>query len=446
MAPPRPVMENLPPETVKGILEQMPDFKTLLALTAASPLAHRVFHNNESVICKEIITRIIGRNLPIAVARFQASVADWKPTRPLLSDKDPDEYHANLTTFCNTYLAEHQQYLAVPLQFFTLEVCVKMKSFHTCVLNWVVGMSTAMTADMNVRELYYWRDRELDDSEKQRITKTLYVTELVSILLPIRYGPRPPPGQDRDWKVFWMCFAPWEFCQWLEMSDQLAKNVRQYLRDEQYVPYDEIIFYQDLNVQEIPGACMLSYESLPRLVIKTIVLQAGLEALETTMYGRYYIVHPTTSALPHIVSEVIRNCWLYGTEPARCFDNSRYIRVVQEYLDFWMQPVQTAHNTLHRVNTANLFERYPDIDQAPLVRWLYDLLCFGQPRVNQAYALHPSKKAKMTSFWSQRRWATAHYLLYMNAFPYSSHVEHMLNLAASRALTGDNELVFLPNI
>lgn len=228
--------ESLHCDVMVAIMEQSQDLKSLINFTKASPNAFRIFHANQGIVLKRLLNRLLGASLPIAVARLEASRADWKPTRPLkYDDVDASKYNYKLVNFCNHYLADQAIKLQVPASYFTIESAFELWSFHEVVSHSVYGLNHYMRTQHPSK--IRWRTHHTEyhtltnELEKDRISKMLYITEIVSILLPIRYGPvnlaNPTNSLERDknWESFWVYFAPWEFCQYMEMQRVLSLSL-----------------------------------------------------------------------------------------------------------------------------------------------------------------------------------------------------------------------------
>ncbi|KAI4870514.1 hypothetical protein F4820DRAFT_404004 [Hypoxylon rubiginosum] len=222
-------IETLHRDGMLSIIGQISDVESLVNLIRASPNAVRHFRSYEGVTCQDLLIRELGPHLPIAVARLEASKAEWRPKRPLTWNVDQaDEYSLKLNHFCNHYLSGQATELRVSAKYFTLEGTLKLLAFHRCVSDWTSGISLRMIQQPVESEFKYSNkpyERQINDQERYRVMKMLYVTEIVSTLLPQRRelkGKEP----DKDWETFWRCFAPWEFSQYLEMQTMIFEFLR----------------------------------------------------------------------------------------------------------------------------------------------------------------------------------------------------------------------------
>lgn len=214
-------IEALHSDAMLEIIERIPDFKSIMNLIRASPNACRILYPRQGLICHKLLVREFGPHLPIVVARLEASTAEWKPKRrSIWNFEQAREYSIKLRHFCDRYLSGQATKLQVPVRYFTYQKTRKLLAFHKCVSDWASGISLRMIQQPPKSPFRYSSkpyDRQVNDQERYRVIKNLYVTELISILLPQRYGLNDK-GLDEDWVTFWECFAPWELCQYWEMQ------------------------------------------------------------------------------------------------------------------------------------------------------------------------------------------------------------------------------------
>lgn len=227
---------GLPTNAIMEIMVNLPDLESLKSFLKASPDALRVFQADQGAVCQKILIKHIGHNLPIAVARHEAAKAKWKPRKPLSTkaDRDAASHKFNVEDFCDAHLSKQGTELSVLASYFTLETAVELWSFHNTVLKFVDGFlayiedkydnaSTNWQAEMPA---YPWSRHDFYEVEKSRLGKMLYVTEIVSILIPVEYAHPKSPDRSGDWKAFWSWFAPWEFLGYVEMQSVLKDFAR----------------------------------------------------------------------------------------------------------------------------------------------------------------------------------------------------------------------------
>ncbi|KAI1137916.1 hypothetical protein F5Y05DRAFT_65623 [Hypoxylon sp. FL0543] len=186
-----PLLGKLPAELVIAIMVQLPDVQCLTNFYKASPRALSIFKENRGYLLKQLLRGRLGCLLPIAVARLEASKAEWTPEIPLRVTKLCDGYDGKCIALCHHYLADQVRELRVPNRYFTLERARELLSFHDRVSDWVNTFSAGVLVKPSRYKFHSRHQPPADDLEWYPVAKTLYTTELASILIPVRYDPVP---------------------------------------------------------------------------------------------------------------------------------------------------------------------------------------------------------------------------------------------------------------
>ncbi|KAI1776748.1 hypothetical protein F4818DRAFT_411755 [Hypoxylon cercidicola] len=409
-------IENLHRDAMLSIIGQIPDVESLMNFIKASPNAERHFRSYEGVTCKDLLVRELGPHLPIAVARFEASRAEWRPRRPLIWNADQaEEYSVKLDQFYSRNLSDQATKLQVSAKYFTLEGTLELLAFHRCVLGWTEGISIRMIQQPPESEFRYSKkpyERQINDQERYRVTRMLYVTELVSILLPQRRRPKYEEP-DKDWEKFWGCFAPWEFCQYLEMQTVIFESIKFLSLFIHGLPSKKPLRELEAYMHREPCARWTH-------LYEILAFQAGLEALKPAIdcYLTGYSTNPSKdrslSKLYGIIDEFVEHPEMRGQWCCRYNIQWRWrsaeptSRIYAEYKDIWLKRanVPSGDFVAYSLDTTHIQERYVDPGDGPLACWLYDILRYGERHERDKFRLRDDISFLMTSFWDRARWET----------------------------------------
>ncbi|XXG98654.1 hypothetical protein Hte_004981 [Hypoxylon texense] len=441
-------IETLHRDATLSIIGQILDLESLLNLMKASPNARRHFRSYEGVTCRNLLIRRLGSHLPLAVARLEASKAEWRPRRPLTWNFDQaNEYSIKLDHFCDHHLSDQPTKLQVPAQYFTLKGTFELLAFHRCVSDWTSGISLRIIlqpAGSLFRYSNRPHNRQLNDRERNRVTRILYVTELISILLPQRRGLQDKEP-DKDWETFWRCFAPWEFTQYLEMQAVIFEFLRRLSPFHHGLPsgkdLSELYAYMRRIHLEDSGDWIHFYEVLS--------LQAGLEALKPAVdvYMNVPKVH-SRAKLFDIVDDFVEypemrtqwSCRFITEWRWRHYATDLY-RIYPEHKNIWLKQVKVPSRSFkaYSFDITHVEEKYEESDEGPIACWLYDLLRYGERHKQDGFRLRDDLCFFMTSFWDRARWHTA----------IESRMPSMKDLkedASTRCLTDRDRVVLLADI
>ncbi|KAI0171967.1 hypothetical protein GGR52DRAFT_573111 [Hypoxylon sp. FL1284] len=397
-------IERLDADSMHAILK-MADIESLVDLIKASPSAFRVMHSSGYYqgVCRALLLRELGPSLPLAIARLDAATAKWR--RKISSEwteERADKYAVQLGYFCDRHLRGNATKKQGNTNYMTLENTFKLLAFHRVVSDWVGGIALYMVQQPPKSRFRFSTtssyERQLSEQERYRVARMLYVTEIVSILLPQKRS----EGVDREWEEFWGCFAPWDFCQYLEMQVMMFE------------------FYQIFD---------LTWRGMPRKVVsgvyrpethgtkylkEILVLQACLKVM-MPMVKRY--LNPSSARTsPQILDFLediidhpeVPNQWEYRYIMQRKNVSIGLYRIFEEYKNIWLQQMRIPGTDFvaYSLDTTQIEERYPLSDEGPLACWLYDMLRYGERHKARKFRLRDSSKFFMTSFWDRARWDT----------------------------------------
>ncbi|KAI1094224.1 hypothetical protein F5B19DRAFT_490652 [Rostrohypoxylon terebratum] len=429
-------LESLPVEIKIEILKQLPDIKSLINLIKVFPGAFRAYYGsefNQNIIIKSILGTELGDYLPMAIKRLNVLRKPDRPLRPYDIHPAP-EYKSMIQQFCNEESQRRNTGRPiVELDWFTLEKAVEMSAFHTVALQWVDILAKSISrGPFNGKTFGFLTPSSmgyLDDQERHRVANILYVTELVSMLFPVKYHFQWSDG-DRLWRIFWADYKPWEYCQYVEMQGALTDLCESKFW-KHYLYYNTPIGI-NLRLVDID---MITTMKLHR-ICQVVALQAGLHALLD-------VVHTTGPSgsdsgkdiyQPQIL-DVLRDL------NAEIMDWSRYIETSSTYgitraYKWWLglgyrteQDYLGKTDQVYFVKFTNNPEDPDGIDEAPLRCWLFDLMRYGRrpshnnivrwPRDNGTYV--------MTSFLSSYRWESQGWQLPSLADLKKEAEQHVLN-------------------
>ncbi|KAI1764012.1 hypothetical protein GGR53DRAFT_336270 [Hypoxylon sp. FL1150] len=401
-------MEILYSDAMLEIIERLPDFESLMNFIQASPNAYRTLYPHQGLICHKLLIREFGPLLPIIVARLEASTVEWRPKRPSLWDSEQARhYSVKLGHFCDQYLSGQATKLGVPVSYFTYQRTHALLEFHKCVSEWAKGIAVRMIQQPVVADFTYSNtayDRQINDRERHRVVKTLYVTELISMLLPQRFNLNIHLLDD-DWLTFWKCFAPWEFCQYLEMQTVIFEFIRALAPLKHGLPSGR---YLDELYTYMRGRSWIQ-------LYEILVFQAGLEALKPALDA--YLPGKPNPQPPSKLYEIIEDFIEYPEMRAqwccrfniqwRWRGNGRLRQIFPEYEQIWLKQASASGGDFvaYSFDTAHIEESYTDSDEGPLACWLYDISKYG--RRHDGFRLRDDPNFLMTSFWDRARWHTA---------------------------------------
>ncbi|KAI0151989.1 hypothetical protein F4776DRAFT_669833 [Hypoxylon sp. NC0597] len=426
-------IEDLSAEIVLKIMKLLPDHNSVIGFTKAFPKAFRIYKAYPGVVLKELLLKDLGGLLPIAVARLVASEAGWVPKKPLQLTAPCVDYGTKVTGFCQQYLADHEK-LCVLDPYFTFERASEIWSFHSTVMSWVEAFGWIIIGETTgIEHSHTPYHRRLNQLESCRFQKILYITELTSILLPIRYGIVQPNDRDNLWESFWQHFAPWEFCQYADVQLLLQRFCRDTLNDSNNTS-------MGTRLRQIDPFLRRSGREELGHISEVLAFQAGLVALESTMSSmvlpeRFSI----SSKFLHVVRNIVGNPGILRRDRGRYFQpwslNWRQ-EVAAKYKNLWLDKIDGADgSTVYSVNIDRLTEKYKDADDAPFSCWLQDLLKFvdhHSVRIFKVRARH--LHFPLSSFWSERRWDSENVKL-------RPPIALMKLIAEVHVLTEDNRVI-----
>ncbi|OTA91295.1 hypothetical protein M434DRAFT_389017 [Hypoxylon sp. CO27-5] len=429
--------EGLPSEIILKIMRQLPDHKSVMNFTKASPKAFRVYKAHPGAILKELLCRDLGSLLPIAVARLEASEAEWAPKKPLQITEPCVDYGTKLTGFCHQYLADHATKLCVHDPYFTFERASELWSFHSTVMAWVNTYGwVIMHETSSMGHMHTPYHRRLDQVESYRFQKILYVTELASILLPIRYGQVQPEDRDKLSEDFWQHFAPWEFCQYSEIQIEFQKFCRKVFVDSKY---SDMV----TQLRQIPEHLRSSASYDLGHITKVLAFHAGLDALnETRTAKKRFELYRMWPKLLRITENIIEQPEILRRDRGRYFQHMSLNwrqHVAAKYKNLWLDKMDNEDgSTVYSINLDRLTEKFKDLDDAPLGAWLEDILQYTDPdAIFDMQVRDRPYHFPFSSFWSGRRWESENVKLRP---PISS-----VKLAAkANVLTEDNQVIPRP--
>ncbi|KAI0841060.1 hypothetical protein F5Y06DRAFT_212657 [Hypoxylon sp. FL0890] len=431
-----PLIESLPVELILAIMEQLPDIKSLTNFAKASPRARSVFNANQVFILKQILRRQLGRLLPIAVARLEASRAKWAPKRPLQLTEPSAGYGRKLIGFCRRYLAGQATELCVPNRYFTLEKARELWSFHNnCVSRWIDDLADRMRGEPFGLNLHTPYHRRLTDIEMYRIGKTLYVTELASILLPIRYGSVLPGQRDILWESFWQHFPPWEYCQYAEMQLVLIEFCNNTLWRREFHKIAPMGFM----LRQIPQSLRESRGRDLGHISEVLAFQAGLDVLKDVSP---YLRRPTAFKFSDATEHICENPGILHPYRSRYFqpwcEHWRHL-IAATHKNLWLAEMDTEDGSVvYTIDLDQLKKKYMDSDDAPLSCWLLDLLNFENHASIKYRIRGRPERFFLSSFWSKQRWDSQYKKL-------RPHISSLKPAAAACVLAENNEVILKPN-
>ncbi|KAI1107630.1 hypothetical protein F4804DRAFT_296600 [Jackrogersella minutella] len=422
-----PPIEALPVDVLLDIMRQLPDIKSLMDFTKASPSAFRAFHFDQGIVLQGILSRELGPHLPVAVARLEAAEAEWRPVRPFKTAVDPELFHQHIAEFCRGYLDGQEEEIRVPPSYFTLDKALKLWSFNDCVLYWTEGLSMYVS-NQTGGGTFRWCStpyyRRFNEIEKHRVKKVLYLSEIVSILLPVRYGPNQPVDQDVDWQNFWACFAPWEFCQYVELQEVLCS------------------FHQQ-DLYRLPDFDTVSRRNAVPGISKILALQMGLEASVTLLEGfpilERKMPKPSRKRYSDIAVQIVKQAESTSNISYRssmCRSSHPPHRIMSEYKTIWLEKLGTSNGTtIYSLDPKRIKQKYKDLDPGPLACWLFDVLRYDQrPWQHYPVVRGQPRQFIMTAFWRRRRWDS-------ERIPLMPPLADLESDAGRHVLTEDNEIV-----
>ncbi|KAI0889442.1 uncharacterized protein GGS22DRAFT_196957 [Annulohypoxylon maeteangense] len=438
-------IENLPIDITFEIMKRLPDINSLLSLIQASPSAIRTYNAsqfNQNTIIKGILSTELEGNLPMAVKRLQAFRIKNKPMRPYGTFPRWD-YDQMMSEFTDVYISGMKSsQVVVPLDYFTLETALEISSFHTCVLRWVDILAKRMPrGPSNGRAFGFLSPlsiRYLDDEERYRIMKMLYITEITSILLPVVYAIYNYNSlEDEIWQSFWYGFHPWEYCQFLDMQQVLYELCDRKLRDHYYYKHSPI----GIKLRQI-RMLNLSKEETLELICRVTAFQAGLEALLDVVPSARS--DPKKSVYQPDILDVIQGL------DAPLLITSRFVQHANDRLrtDYnrWLA-YGYKNPEDHSFDGRELyFPRFADkphesagVDEGPLRCWLFDITKYSERHNLDNSRVWPRDNPNfvMTSFLSAYRWDSEEWPL--------PSLSDLRDESGKYVLTRDSELIPIPS-
>ncbi|KAI1415626.1 hypothetical protein F5Y13DRAFT_187119 [Hypoxylon sp. FL1857] len=434
-------IEKLPAELLLAIMVQIPDIESLANFAEASFRAANVFKVNQGHVLIGLLSRDLGDLLPIAVARLEASRAEWTPeTSPQLTEPCA-MYDKKLKAFCRHFLAGQATELPVPPHYFNVERAIELWAFHSTVLDTVQSLSLLVSTYLYGSSLHTPHYCDLKDLEKYRAGKVLYMNELISILLPVRYGSVQPGQRDDQWEYFWQYFAPWEFCQYTEM--QLL-----FLRFWNRLVQVSLDLHNNspmgIRLRQIHPSLRVSQGWDLGHIGEVLVFHAGLHVLRDTIPQFIQVGLKTDRPLQLLdaAASIADNPGILDLR------RGRYVRPWQEnwrhsiaaqYKHLWLDKMDAEDGSVvYSVDVDRLTKKYPDSDDAPLRCWLLDLLNFnGHGSVRNPAVRDRPYDFPLSTFWSEFHWD-------MERIERRPPMSSLESAAVAGVLTEDNEVIPRP--
>ncbi|KAI3323866.1 hypothetical protein HD806DRAFT_543996 [Xylariaceae sp. AK1471] len=162
--------------------------KDLFNLAISCKEMHQTFLNSQKIILPEFLSQLDPKELSIATAHYFATIAPWKYIKDLdvPVPQNREEYLQHVTAFCDEHLSKQGTELCVPKTSFTLEMLVACLEFQP----------------------------DPTPVELAKVSKCLYIIDLVSILFPkspvsaLQHASDDISQHDHAFTKFWNCFAP----------------------------------------------------------------------------------------------------------------------------------------------------------------------------------------------------------------------------------------------
>ncbi|KAI0005230.1 hypothetical protein F4779DRAFT_633523 [Xylariaceae sp. FL0662B] len=210
-------INRLPYEIRRMIFEKSEWVTDVRSLALTCWAFYQLFQREERYIMRKILVNMIPSSImSLAIARYEASQANWKPT---LSGELPlghDAYTNGVHAFCEKYINPHSSQQLLHSYNFTFKMAESVRDFHYLVVSFVVG-----TANYAVLHM-----RPPSATELTRLTEASYIYELISILFSFKDREQEDIF-DANWRHFWLLFAPWQSRQvWC-----VEKGLNQYVSD-----------------------------------------------------------------------------------------------------------------------------------------------------------------------------------------------------------------------
>ncbi|XDG10591.1 hypothetical protein ABKA04_010206 [Annulohypoxylon sp. FPYF3050] len=404
-------IENLPAEITIEILKQLPDIKSLMNLMKVFPDAFRAIYGseyNENIVLKSILGTELGGHLNMAIKRLNASRKVDKPLRPY-DIRPVQDYRSMIQQFCNEESRRRNMGRPlVDLDWFTLEKALEMSSFHSVVLKWVDILAKIISrGPSNGRRFGFLSPSSmefLDDQERYRVAKILYVTELVSMLFPVKYPFQWNDGDDRFWRIFWADYKPWEYRQYVEMQEALTD-----LCENKF--WDQYLYHNSPIGASLRGVVVdMTPESKLHRICQVLSLQAGLHALLDVVPSAR--PNPEKNIYQPNILDVIRDLNGELIHWCRYIETSGTYSLTKGYKWWLGLGYRTEEDLLEKTNKLYFakFTNNPEdpdgIDEAPLRCWLFDLMKYGRRHSHDTNIRWPRDNGTyiMTSFLSSYRW------------------------------------------
>ncbi|KAI2611882.1 hypothetical protein GGR54DRAFT_643330 [Hypoxylon sp. NC1633] len=278
-------IEIIPAELKQAILGELP-YDDLISMIHASPICRDAFFGNERLTCKSVLINEVGPTiLPMAATLFHA-----KEAVPNFNRESADSYTRDVISFCRDHLRGRIYGGTVSLDEFNIKMMIKVTKMHQIILD--TAEWTEYESFKHTHALANWEDvypakppYGLNNTERHRLIRSLYIYELASTLLSSRQFRRDGTENTNAWNCFWSLFAPWEVAGIMVIESSIKRSVyRQIQATDTIDPYCPATCLQEAldslwNENEDNCNVLTSFTG-PTLVI----LQAGLKEYHKLLY------------------------------------------------------------------------------------------------------------------------------------------------------------------
>jgi hypothetical protein len=189
-------------------LENSP--KDLFNLVTSCKELHETFENNREKVLPAFLSRLLdSKELAIATAHYFATIAPWKCVKDLdvPAPQNREEYLEHVTAFCDKHLSKQGTELRTLKTDFTLPMVAHIVDIHNAISDLAKTMAPKIVACRHLQP-------NPTPVELAKVTKSLYVFDLVSILFPMspvsarQHASDDISEHDHAFTKFWTCFAP----------------------------------------------------------------------------------------------------------------------------------------------------------------------------------------------------------------------------------------------
>ncbi|KAI1407732.1 hypothetical protein F5Y13DRAFT_195082 [Hypoxylon sp. FL1857] len=353
-------LEVLPPEIKNGIITKLSDVRSVFNLALTGPVFYKhIFQDdngsNERRIAAAIVVAQVGTTLlPIAIARYEASIISWKRVSSPQTSSTPvlaSMLCERIIQFSNERLI-NRHVTELPMRLASLLIANDIISCHEAIQHFSAILSIKAAENMPSHP-YGMTDHEREsvipnNREKTRFSKALYIFELISELFMVNKDNTVVWDAQQATVLalatFWQRFAPWENQQVNCTQHLLAEHIR-----------NEIIH----GTWHCPSFA-------PEILWEFVISQGATGLYNIHSKGRHFVPFDVNS---------VHLCWgrhiILGL-PLPVGDDAIWYTSDTLWLKTAGRTVES--HQLYNFDIAHLLREFPEEDSGPADIWFHSLV------------------------------------------------------------------------